>query len=407
VIAVLRLFSGYAVMATTANRLIDFGPLTGGHAIAAELQGLLAAAASDAVLVRGGPDAAGPVEVRRKLRVALEPSGGFEITRFSWCTKWRDAEGRFHARTFLHEPRRRPTATFDFPFDPCLPAAAAARGPLDADDVVVLRYIATRRITFRRGDAVVGKVKRRRTLERSYEVLRAVHAAASHAGFGVPEPLGVDPERGVFYQQRVPGRPVSELLGTGDAPDLMRRLGALHAAVHALDVPGLRVRPTAGLVAGTRDDASWVAFALPSEAGAVAEVQRRVVSELDALGPGAVAFCHGDPAADQVLLDGDDATVVDFDDAGLGDPYGDLGAMVAGLELDTRRLAGDPVAAYLEGYRERAGQPLDERRLRAHALRARLAMLASRLRKGRLSADDAASAVAELRASARRDDAVA
>ena len=388
-------------MATTANRLTDFGPLTGGHAISAELDALLTRAAGDPVLVAGGADAAGPVDIRRDLRVTLDGSGGFSITRFSWCAKWRDRAGRFRARLFLHEPARRPAATFDFPADPWLPAAAAA---LDADGVAVLRSIPTRRITFGRGDAVVGKVKRPRTVERSYAILRAAHAAAGRASFGVPEPLGIDAPRGVFYQQRMPGRSVAELIDADNAPALMRRVGALHAAVHALAVDGVPDRPLADQLAGVRADAAWVAFAMPGEAGAVAAVERHVVSELEALGPGSPAFCHGDPAIDQVLLDGDAAAVVDFDDAGIGDPYADLGAMAASLALDTRGLPHGTGAAeaYLEGYREGAGRALDERRLRAHWLRADLAVFASRLHKGRLGAGAAAAALADLAAAARR-----
>jgi hypothetical protein len=182
-------------MAITANRLTDFGPLTAGHAISAELDALLTRAAADPVLVSGGADAAGPVEIRRDLRVAFDGSGGFAITRFSWCATWRDGAGRFRARMFLHEPARRPAATFDFPADPWLPAAPAV---LDADGIAVLRYVPTRRITFSRDDAIVGKVKRPRHVERSYAILRAVHAATGGARFSAPEPLGIDARRGVF-----------------------------------------------------------------------------------------------------------------------------------------------------------------------------------------------------------------
>jgi aminoglycoside phosphotransferase (APT) family kinase protein len=385
-------------MATAANRLTDFGPLTGGHAISSELDALLARAAADPLLVSGGADAAGPVEIRRDLRVALDGSGGFAIAHFCWCAKWRDAAGRFRARMFLHEPARRPAATFDFPADPWLPGAAA----LDAEDVTVLRYVPTRRITFARGDAVVGKVKRRRTVGRSYAILRATHAAAGRASFGVPEPLGIDADRGVFYQRRMPGRSVADLIDADNAPALMRRVGVLHAAVHALAVDGVPDRPLADQLARVRADAAWVAFAMPREAGAVAAAERHVVSELAALVPGSPVFCHGDPAIDQVVLDGEAAAVVDFDDAGIGDPYADLGAMVASLALDTRALPHGTRAAeaYLEGYGERAGEHLDERRLRAHVLAARLTLLASRLRKGRLTAAAATAAVQALRASA-------
>lgn len=389
-------------MASTANRLTDYGPLTGGHPASAELEALLARAAADPVLVAGGADAAGPVEVRRDLRVAFNPNGGYAITLFCFSAMWRDAGGRFHARTLVHEPARRATATYDFPADPGLPLAAAPGGPLDGPDVTVLRYIPMRRITFRRGDAVVGKLKRRSALERSYAILRAVHAAAGDASFGVPAPLGADPAGGVFYQQFMPGRAVADLIDAANAPALMRRLGALHASVHSLPVRDVPVRTVADHVAAVRADARWVAFALPAEAGAIAEIERRLAADLEMLGPGAPAFCHGDPALDQVLFDGDAGAIVDFDDAAVGDQYADLGSMVAGLAIDTPGLpvaAGAAEAAYLEGYREATGAPLDERRLRAHTLRARLDVLARRLRKGRLSAGEAEARVAELRAS--------
>jgi aminoglycoside phosphotransferase (APT) family kinase protein len=106
---------------------------------------------------------------------------------------------------------------------------------------------------------------------------------------------------------------------------------------------------------------------------------------------------------DQVLVDGVDLAVVDFDDAAVADPYADLGTMIAGLALDAPLLfggegsAGAPaIAAYLDAYRDRTGRALDERRLQAHLLRAELAVLANRLRKGRMTAGVASAAVAAL-----------
>jgi aminoglycoside phosphotransferase (APT) family kinase protein len=399
-------------MSTTANPLTGFGSLRSGHALSGELDDLVSRAAADPLLLAGGPEAVGPVEVRRNLRVEPDRDGRWVIRRFSWCAKWRAPGGdgpSFRARTLLYEPEReRSPRTYDFPDDPWLPAAAAAGGPLDAGDVEVLRYIPTRRITFRRGDAVVGKIKRQRTVARSYARLEAVHAAAHGAGFAVPEPMGLDAAAGVFYQRRMPGRSLQELVEPANAPALLGALGALHASLHALAVEGVPARRRSDVLAGVRADAAWIAFAVPAESGAVAEVERRIAGELDALGPGAPALCHGDPAIDQVLADGDALTIVDFDDAAIDDPYSDLGAMIAGLALDAPAVfaGGGPaaeraVAAYLEGYRERACRALDERRLRAHRLRAELAALANRLRKGRAGAPEAAAAVAALRAAAR------
>jgi aminoglycoside phosphotransferase (APT) family kinase protein len=402
-------------MAVTASKLDDFELLRGNGPVAAELEALLAMVASDRLLREGGRDAAGPVAIRRDVRVAPDWTGRWAVERFYWCARWRNQRGVFRARTLIYSRSRGRPRVYDFPDDPALPAAGAPGGPLQARDADVLRYIPARRITFRRGDALVGKFKHRTTLARSYAVLRSVHAVAHREGLVVPEPIGIDIERGVFYQQRMAGRSVQELIEPSNAAELMRAFGALHGAIHALPVEQLgdvRARRVADVVADVRSDAAWVAFALPDEAGAVEEVERAIVSELEALGPGVPAFCHGDPAIDQALRDGvgDAFAVVDFDDARIGDPHEDVASLVAALPLDAPELfngGGDAscgeraVAAYLEGYRERTGRAPDERRLRAYRLRAALAALANRLHKGRAGVAEGAAAVARLRASVR------
>jgi aminoglycoside phosphotransferase (APT) family kinase protein len=394
-----------------------FGPLGRGHPLAAELARLLEPVGADALL-RGDADAAGaPVTVHRHVAAEPGPDGSAAVTQLVWCAKWRDpaAGGRFRARSLVYDRRRgdgRP-GIHDFPDDPFLPAAGAPDGPLAGPDVDVLRYMAARRITFARGEELVGKVRRLRNLAGAFARLRAVHAAARGAPFAVAEPVELDAERFVFYQRRLPGRPVRDLIEPENAASLLRAVGAVHAGLHALRVDdpaaaGVPVRTAADHGAAVRRDAAWVAFALPGDADAVREVERALAAELEALAPGASALCHGDVALDQVLLDGEDAFgLVDFDDAALGDPYSDLGTMLAALPRDAPAAFADggtgPAAAYLEGYLERSGGALDARRLRVHRLRAELASLANRLHKARIDADAAAAAVGRLRDAVRDD----
>jgi aminoglycoside phosphotransferase (APT) family kinase protein len=206
---------------------------------------------------------------------------------------------------------------------------------------------------------------------------------------------------------------VRDVIEPANAAELLRGVGAVHAALHALRVDdpaagGLPLRTPDDDVAAVRRDAAWVAFAMPAEAGAVGEVERSLTAELLALEPRAPALCHGDAALDQVLLD--DAGgfgLVDFDDAAVGDPYADLGTMVAALPRDAPGLYADaaakpgPATAYLEGWLERSGGPIDARRLRVHRLRAELAVAANRLHKGRLDPEAAAAAIARLRDAVR------
>jgi aminoglycoside phosphotransferase (APT) family kinase protein len=392
-----------------------FGPLGRGHPLSAELARLLEPVAADPLL-RGDATAAGaPVTVSRHVAAEGDPDGGAAVVQLTWSAKWRDpdAGGRFRARSLIYDRRRAPAQVHDFPDDPFLPSAAAPDGPLADPEVEVLRYLAARRITFVRGD-LVGKVKRRRGLARSFARLRAVHAAARGAGFAVAEPVELDAERAAFYQRRLPGRPVRDLVEPGNATTLLRGVGAVHAMLHALRVDdpaavGLPVRTTADDVADVRRDAAWVRFAMPAHARAVDDVERGLVAELEALEPPARALCHGDAALDQVLLDPEDGfALVDFDDAAIGDPYADLARMVTGLPRDAPGLYADtaaagpsPGAAYLDGWLERSGDSLDAGRLRVHRLRAALATTANRLHKGRYDGETAAAAIARLHGALR------
>jgi aminoglycoside phosphotransferase (APT) family kinase protein len=368
--------------------------------------------------LRGDDAAAGaPVTIARHVAADAEPGGGAAIVQLTWSARWRDpGDGRFRARSLIYDRRRAGgrAGIHDFPDDPFLPTAAAPDGPVAGPDVEVLRYMAGRRITFLRGGELVGKVKRGRGLARSFARLRAVHAAARGASFAVAEPVDIDAARAVFHQRRLPGRPVRDLIEPGNAAALLRGVGAVHAALHALRVDdpaaaGLPLRTPDDDVAGVRRDAAWVAFAMPAEAGAVAEVERALAAELEALERRAPALCHGDAALDQVLLDGAGGFgLVDFDDAAVGDPYADLGTMVTALRRDAPDLYTDgaatrpgPATAYLEGWLERSGGPIDARRLRVHRLRAELAVAANRLHKGRLDPEAAAAAIARLRDAVR------
>ena len=110
-----------------------------------------------------------------------------------------------------------------------------------------------------------------------------------------------------------------------------------------------------------------------------------------------------------MLLDGDTLAVVDFDDAAAGDPYADLGALLAALPHDAPQLfavarAGRraPAAAYLDGYRGRRGGRSTSAACARTATRAELGLLASRVRKGRAGASEVAATIGRLSAALER-----
>jgi aminoglycoside phosphotransferase (APT) family kinase protein len=395
-------------MQEAARPRTAFTGLTAGHPLAAELGPLLDRVAADPLLTARAVPPGAAVSIRRDVRVDLRAERRGEITRFLWCTQWRDTTGTFHARTLLYDRGHGEPAVFDFPHDPRLPAAAAPGSPLADPAVEVLRYIPRQRITFRAGDAV-GKLKRPTSLARSYARLRAAFAAArrQETGLRVPEPRAFDGERGVYYQELMSGRAVGEVLTPQSAEATLRALGAAHRALHRLGVEGVPARDPDALVAAARDDADWIGFAAPEQAQDVAGLAAWLTRELGVPGDAPRCFCHGDLSVDQVLFDGSAFAVVDFDDAALGDPHEDLGAMIAALPYDAASLYEGPdpvapraIAAYLDGYRGADGGGVDERRLRAHRVRGGLTLLARRLRKGQAGPEEVARTVARLRADA-------
>lgn len=80
-----------------------------------------------------------------------------------------------------------------------------------------------------------------------------------------------------------------------------------------------------------------------------------------ARGPGEPALVHGDFTPEQVLVKGSEVRIIDFDNAGTGDPEADLGSFAAaeeaGRPLPTSGSAGGPLTARLaEGYAEAGGR---------------------------------------------------
>ena len=186
----------------------------------------------------------------------------------------------------------------------------------------------------------------------------------------------------------MPGEDLSALVDADRGPDLLARAGALHRAMHASAVDGVALEDPGQALADLRDDARWVAFALPESRGhgarTVAALARHA---LDA--PPAPAFCHGDLVPSQLLLDGDRFAITDFDGARIGDPHRDLAIWLAALTFDVPALdravaAGDEAtieraeAAYLDGY-----GPHDERRLLWHRAAAEVHYVAVALKKDR------------------------
>ena len=149
----------------------------------------------------------------------------------------------------------------------------------------------------------------------------------------------------------------------------LRRLAALHARLHGLDPlswPNQTVTFAEDRLGPVR---GWATALKNPEIDAALE---RAVPTALALDAGPAAVCHGDFHPLNVIVDGDAATVIDWTDAGLGDPMGDIARTalllrVAGVATPEPALraalsASAPALSrtYVRAYRQIA--PFDPRR---------------------------------------------
>ena len=337
------------------------------------------------------PDLVAPgATVHADLTTRPAPDGGLALHRVYWSVQSRGADG-FAARTLVWSARRDRATWLTFPADPELPALAdvAAR----ASDV--LRYVPQRRCTLlvdgEDGAPAIAKVKRPHRAAEAWRLLGAVHRALGDgaAGFDVSAPLRRDADRATFTQTALAGADLAALIGSGDGPALLRRAGALHAAMHRADVPGVRALDPRQRLVELRDDAAWAAFALPEHGAAIAGVVAALERHAGRVLAAPSAFCHGDLVPSQMLVGAERWAITDFDGCHLGDPHRDLAIWLAALTDDVPALrvaaeAGDEAtlgaaeAAYLEGYGDRHGE-----RLRWHRAAAEIHYLAVALKKDR------------------------
>jgi hypothetical protein len=169
--------------------------------------------------------------------------------------------------------------------------------------------------------------------------------------------LGRSERRRLVAFEWLPGRSLSEALADPT-------LGAAAGATVGAALAELHGQEPAGLAQLTREQEAATLVALAPEIGFVcpelAERARGLAERLaDVLvrEPPVNGPTHGDFSADQVLLDGDTAAILDLDRAARGDPAADLGLFIAHLERDALRgrLAPGRVEplrdALLDGYR--------------------------------------------------------
>ncbi|CAA9515892.1 MAG: hypothetical protein AVDCRST_MAG17-2282 [uncultured Solirubrobacterales bacterium] len=253
-------------------------------------------------------------------------------------------------------------------------------------DLRTLRYKPERRfvgvLDGEEGRRAVVKVHAEQEFRRALEAARALgedEPSAAPRAVRLPRMLGCSPRRGLVASEWLDGRSLEETLRDPDGDSGHAALaGAALAALHAQSRQGLKRYSGGDIAQRLREEVDTIAHIEPDLAGLAAEVAAHAAEEI-AGAPPLECPLHGDFSADQVLLRGNEAAIIDLDEAAYGRPAADLGSFVARLEIEALRgrMSGkrsrEATDALLGGYRGAAnhGEATWER-VRPHAAAALL-----------------------------------
>ena len=158
---------------------------------------------------------------------------------------------------------------------------------------------------------------------------------AAEAGVG-PEVIAFEPELGCIVTRFVGGIPIPEdELGN---ETVMRSVVASIRAIHG-SRPIRATFPVFRIVEGFRDIAAARGVQVPADYEAAHAVAGRIEEEF-AAAPAPLTTCHNDLLNANFLLEGDHTWIVDYEYAGMGDPFFDLGNLSInnGLDQDAQAL---------------------------------------------------------------------
>jgi aminoglycoside phosphotransferase (APT) family kinase protein len=164
-------------------------------------------------------------------------------------------------------------------------------------------------------------------IDRDDEVEAGRVAAAAGVG---PEVVAFLPELGCVVTRFVPGQPIpEERLGE---PAVMRSVLSSIRAIHGC--PMIRATfPVFRIVERFRDTAAERGVPIPPAYDAARAVAGRIEAAFS-VAPMPLTTCHNDLLNANFLRDGDHTWIVDYEYAGMGDPFFDLGNLAINNGLD-------------------------------------------------------------------------
>lgn len=172
------------------------------------------------------------------------------------------------------------------------------------------------------------------------------------SGFRIPEPIAFIAEWNAMLMEDMQGTSLYDLPAEAKLPG-MTAAGRMLAALHNCDVAGLALRSAADEIKLLEDWVDLVQTALPEFAAPVAnafDLTKRQLTQCESF---EAALLHRDFYDKQILIDGANASLIDFDTLCYGDPALDAGNFIAhvrltGLQTNTDWQGFE--SAFLAGY---------------------------------------------------------
>ena len=205
---------------------------------------------------------------------------------------------------------------------------------LDSEIVEVLNYKPERRhvVRLQRADGQSALLK--------FYTLNGFSSALSiHRAMGelVPEVLGLSRKHGVIAYRWQAGDSLRDLgIRVELLPGCLAATATALAAVHTSDPSELCIPDLNQQEKSVYELAHQVGFLLPHLHKRTVRMACRLVAWLRRQPPG-TALVHGDFYDKQVIVNGDEVKLIDFDEVSMGDPLLDLGNYGAHLEWDVTR----------------------------------------------------------------------
>lgn len=320
------------------------------------------------------------------------------IERFYYSIQFPAPElpGGFYAWSLHYSLHDGITKIYEFPNDPKLFHLASFINCPDNREVKILRYVPLRRVTFLRHEsygkpAVIGKLKKPRRSEEAYRKLVDVAEIANPKVCRTPQPQGLNSNESVFYQQLVPGIETGPILNNENYCLILTEIGKLHGELGKWPISQAKPWDRDGVMKNLWRDLDDIKFFLPETESFLSKVCNWLKQWQRNLAAIPKTFCHGDFACSQILHHDLGWSIVDFDLAGLGDPYQDMAMFLVSLSHDVVLFHTQPellpkaYTAYLEGHQIATDNMINNETFIGYLICAEIYYLALILKKNRFT----------------------